>query len=98
MDNRKNRVFSGLIALLMLLAGCSLTGAAEPDSSSVSGQASHTEAKTSDITVPGTEPMQTESATVTIDASGEGTNRMFYAHVNGCVLSILVRRRATIRG
>ena len=64
----------------MLLAGCSLTGAAEPDSSSVSGQASHTEAKTSDITVPGTEPMQTESATVTIDASGEGTNRMFYAH------------------
>ncbi|MBQ1368706.1 MAG: aldo/keto reductase [Firmicutes bacterium] len=85
--SNRTRISALLLALmLLLLTGCSSTGPAETGALTESGSAEETTLPT--VTEPATkneasEPYSTKSSLP------EGTDRMFYAHVNGKVLKIL---------
>ena len=87
------RISALLLALmLLLLTGCSSTGPAETGALTESGSAEETTLPT--VTEPASkneasEPYSTKSSLP------EGTDRMFYAHVNGKVLKILAAENSS---
>ena len=91
--SNRTRISALLLALmLLLLTGCSSTGPAETGALTESGSAEETTLPT--VTEPASkneasEPYSTKSSLP------EGTDRMFYAHVNGKVLKILAAENSS---
>ena len=91
--SNRTRISTLLLALmLLLLTGCSSTGPAETGALTESGSAEETTLPT--VTEPASkneasEPYSTKSSLP------EGTDRMFYAHVNGKVLKILAAENSS---
>ena len=91
--SNRTRISALLLALmLLLLTGCSSTGPAETGALTESGSAEETTLLT--VTEPASkneasEPYSTKSSLP------EGTDRMFYAHVNGKVLKILAAENSS---
>ena len=91
--SNRTRISALLLALmLLLLTGCSSTGPAEAGALTESGSAEETTLPT--VTEPASkneasEPYSTKSSLP------EGTDRMFYAHVNGKVLKILAAENSS---
>lgn len=91
--NSRTRISALLLALmLLLLTGCSSTGPAEAGTSEASGSTEETSLPT--VTEPAyeneaSEPYNSKSSLP------EGTDRMFYAHVNGKVLKILAAENSS---
>ena len=91
--NNRTRIFALLLALmLLLLAGCSSTRPAEAGTSEVSGSTEETSLPT--VTEPASENEASEPYS-TKSSLPEGTDRMFYAHVNGKVLKILAAENSS---
>ena len=83
----RTRAFALLLALiLLLLTGCSSTRSAETSTPEGSGPSEETRVPAT--TEPTSAKDVSEPDTTELEAP-EGTDRMFYAHVNGKVLSIL---------
>ncbi|MDQ0222362.1 putative small lipoprotein YifL [Streptococcus moroccensis] len=93
--SNRSRISALLLALmLLLLTGCSSTGPAETGALTESGSAEETTLPTAKEPASeneASEPYSTKSSLP------EGTDRMFYAHVNGKVLKILRRPGPHIR-
>ncbi|MBR2605395.1 MAG: aldo/keto reductase [Clostridia bacterium] len=91
--SNRTRISALLLALmLLLLTGCSSTGPAETGALTESGSAEETTLPT--VTEPASkneasEPYSTKSSLP------EGTDRMFYAHVNGKVMKILAAENSS---
>ena len=80
------RALAFLLALILLLAGCSSTRLAETGESETSGAAKETSQPATTEAVSENEASEPHSTETEVP---EGTNRMFYAQVNGRVLPIL---------
>ena len=91
--SNRTRISALLLALMiLLLTGCNSTGPAETGALTESGSAEETTLPT--VTEPASkneasEPYSTKSSLP------EGTDRMFYAHVNGKVLKILAAENSS---
>ena len=81
-----------LALMLLLLTGCSSTGPAETGALTESGSAEETTLPT--VTEPASENEASEPYS-TKSSLPEGTDRMFYAHVNGKVLKILAAENSS---
>ena len=91
--NNRARISALLLALmLLLLTGCSSTGPAETGALTESGSAEETTLPT--VTEPASENEPSEPHTKE-SSLPEGTDRMFYAHVNGKVLKILAAENSS---
>ena len=91
--NSRTRISALLLALmLLLLTGCSSTGPAETGALTESGSAEETTLPT--VTEPASENEASEPYS-TKSSLPEGTDRMFYAHVNGKVLKILAAENSS---
>ena len=91
--NSRTRISALLLALmLLLLTGCNSTGPAEAGTSEASGSTEETSLPTV------TEPAYENEASGPYSSKSslpEGTDRMFYAHVNGKVLKILAAENSS---
>ena len=91
--SNRTRISALLLALmLLLLTGCSSTGPAETGALTESGSAEETTLPT--VTEPASENEASEPYS-TKSSLPEGTDRMFYAHVNGKVLKILAAENSS---
>ena len=91
--SNRTRISALLLALmLLLLTGCSSTGPAEAGTSEASGSTEETSLPT--VTEPASENEASEPYS-TKSSLPEGTDRMFYAHVNGKVLKILAAENSS---
>ena len=91
--NSRTRISALLLALmLLLLTGCSSTGPAEAGTSEASGSTEETSLPT--VTEPAYENEASEPYS-SKSSLPEGTDRMFYAHVNGKVLKILAAENSS---
>ena len=91
--NSRTRISALLLALmLLLLTGCSSTGPAEAGTSEASGSTEETSLPT--VTERASENEASEPYS-TKSSLPEGTDRMFYAHVNGKVLKILAAENSS---
>lgn len=91
--NSRTRISALLLALmLLLLTGCSSTGPAETGALTESGSAEETTLPT--VTEPASKNEASEPYS-TKPSLPEGTDRMFYAHVNGKVLKILAAENSS---
>ena len=91
--SNRTRISALLLALmLLLLTGCSSTGPAETGALTESGSTEETALPTA--TEPAAENEPSEPHT-TESSLPEGTDRMFYAHVNGKVLKILAAENSS---
>ena len=91
--SNRTGIFALLLALmLLLLTGCSSTRPAETGALTGSGSAEETSLPTA--TEPAAEDEASETHS-TGSAAPEGTDRMFYAHVNGKVLKILAAENSS---
>ena len=91
--SNRTRISALLLALmLLLLTGCSSTGPTEAGTSEASGSTEETSLPT--VTEPASENEASEPYS-TKSSLPEGTDRMFYAHVNGKVLKILAAENSS---
>ena len=91
--SNRTRISALLLALmLLLLTGCSSTGPAETGALTESGSAEETTLPT--VTEPASENEASEPYS-TKSSLPEGTDRIFYAHVNGKVLKILAAENSS---
>ena len=91
--SNRTRISALLLALmLLLLTGCSSTGPAEAGTSEASGSTEETSLPT--VTEPASENEASEPYS-TKSSLPEGTDRLFYAHVNGKVLKILAAENSS---
>ena len=91
--SNRTRISALLLALmLLLLTGCSSTGPAETGALTESGSAEETTLPT--VKEPASENEAPEPYS-TKSSLPEGTDRMFYAHVNGKVLKILAAENSS---
>lgn len=91
--SNRTRISALLLALmLLLLTGCSSTGPVETGALTESGSAEETTLPT--VTEPASENEALEPYS-TKSSLPEGTDRMFYAHVNGKVLKILAAENSS---
>ena len=91
--SNRTRISALLLALmLLLLTGCSSIGPAETGALTESGSAEETTLPT--VTEPASENEASEPYS-TKSSLPEGTDRMFYAHVNGKVLKILAAENSS---
>ena len=91
--NSRTCISALLLALmLLLLTGCSSTGPAEAGTSEASGSTEETSLPT--VTEPASENEASEPYSAK-SSLPEGTDRMFYAHVNGKALKILAAENSS---